>query len=399
MNRFKIFFSVVSVLLLLFLLSSCEKQDEVASPLNQEEQNLLDDSENQVESSFLKGFGSQGALFTMTNSAAGNEVLVFERSYDGTLTQQGFYSTGGLGTGVDLGNQGGLVLSRSRQRLLVCNAGSNDITIFRVNRNGLQLLDRVPSGGDMPISVTIKGRLVYVLNAGGSGNISGFIVKFNGHLQPIAGSSRPLSGSGTGPAQISFSNSGRVLAVTEKATNQILTYRVNFHGKTRGPKIFASSGNTPFGFAFSRIGYLIVSEAFGGAANASAVSSYRVFNNGGINVISPSVATGQTAACWIAITSDGKYAYTTNAGSGNISGYRIKYDGSLQLLAQDGITGDTGAGSTPLDMGISRENKYLYTLNSGTQNISIFRVKHDGSLESIGEASGLPAGLNGLGVF
>jgi 6-phosphogluconolactonase (cycloisomerase 2 family) len=398
MNKIKFFLSIFFVLILL-VLTSCEKQNEVVGPVEEDTQNLLDESEVTAESSFLKGYGKRGALFTMTNSAGGNEVLVFERSSDGTLNQQGAYSTGGLGTDGGLGNQGGLILSRSGRLLLVCNAGSNDISLFKVKRNGLDLLDRVPSGGDMPISLAIHGRLVYVLNAGGDGNISGFVVRHHGQLKPLDGSSRPLSGSGTGPAQISFSNNGRVLVVTEKATNQILTYQVNHRGQTDGPEVYASSGATPFGFAFSRKGYLIVSEAFGGAANASATSSYRVYNNGVLDVISPSVASDQTAACWIVITGNGKFAYATNTGSGNITGYRIRHDGSIELLNQDGITGVTGAGSAPIDMAISRGSRYLYSLNSGTQNFSIFKINRDGSLEHIEETGSLPASANGLAAF
>lgn len=398
MNTLKIFFGVVSVLSLL-LLSSCEKQPDAVGPQVDENQSLLADSEVTTESEFLKGFGNRGLLFTMTNDAGGNEVLVFERSSDGTLTQQGSYSTGGLGTGAGLGNQGGVILSKGKRLLLVCNAGSNDISVFRVKHGGLSLVDRVPSGGDTPISVTIHGRLVYVLNAGGDGNISGFVVRGNGHLRPISGSERPLSGSGTGPAQIAFSNNGRVLVVTEKAVNQILTYRVDRRGQTDGPEVFASSGNTPFGFAFSHKGYLVVSEAFGGMPNVTAASSYRVYNNGQLNVISPSVASGQTAACWIIITGNDKYAYSTNTGSGNITGYKIRHNGSIELLDPSGISGDTGTGSKPIDMAISRANRYLYSLNSGTQNISIFRIKHDGSLDHIEETGSLPTAANGLAAF
>jgi 6-phosphogluconolactonase len=253
MNMLKVFLGIFSVLILL-VLSSCEKQSEVASPLDQGDQGLINESEAANQSEFLRGFGSGGALFTMTNSATGNEVIVFERSSDGTLTQQGSYSTGGLGTGAGLGNQSGVILSQGRKFLLVCNAGSNDISIFEVRHGGLTLLDRTPSGGDTPISLAISGRLVYALNAGGDGNISGLVVKDNGQLRPIAGSNRPLSGSGTGPAQICFSNNGRVLVVTEKATNQILIYKVHHDGRASGPEVHASSGDTPFGFAFSNRG-------------------------------------------------------------------------------------------------------------------------------------------------
>ncbi len=74
-----------------------------------------------------------------------------------------------------------------------------------------------PSGGTMPLSVTIHGNIVYVVNGGGSGNISGFTMSSRGVLSPIAGSTLPLSSSAAGPAQISFSPNGRVLVVTEKA--------------------------------------------------------------------------------------------------------------------------------------------------------------------------------------
>jgi 6-phosphogluconolactonase len=398
MNTLKVFLGVFSVLMLLAL-SSCEKQGEVASPFDQGDQSLVDESEATNESEFLRGFGSGGALFTMTNSATVNQVLVFERSSDGTLTEQGAYPTGGLGTGAGLGNQGGVILGQGGKLLLVCNAGSNDISVFRVTSSGLDLLDRVASGGDTPISLTIHDRLVYVLNSGGSGNISGFTLKHDGRLESIAGSSQPLSGSGTGPAQISFSSNGRVLVVTEKPTNQILTYRVNAGGLTDGPDVHASSGNTPFGFAFSSKGYLVVSEAFGGTPGASAASLYRVSNSGDLDVISPSAASGQTAACWIAITGNGKFAYSTNTGSGNITGYKINYNGSLELLDASGISGVTGAGSSPIDMATSRASRYLYSLNGGTQNISIFGINQDGSLDHIGENGSLPAGVNGLAAF
>ena len=79
--------------------------------------------------------------------------------------------------------------------LYAVNAGSASVTSFRIRRDGLQLIDVVASGGAMPTSVTVHGDLVYVLNAGDPGNISGFTVR-NGDLEPLAGSIRPLSAHG-----------------------------------------------------------------------------------------------------------------------------------------------------------------------------------------------------------
>lgn len=338
-----------------------------------------------------------GQVYTMSNQVAGNAVLAYDRAADGSLVAAGSYPTGGAGTGGGLGNQGGIVLDDAGNRLAVVNAGSNDVSLFRVNGDGsLELTDRISSGGTMPISVTISHDVLYVLNAGGAGNISGFAISPSGELSGIAGSTRPLSSGASGPAQVSFAPGGQSLVVTEKATNAISTYAVDHNGVATGPIVTPSSGATPFGFGFTRSGTLVVSEAFGGAANASAVSSYGGDIDGTWDVISASVATTETAACWIVVTNSGRYAYTTNAGSGTISGYGIQ-QGGLTLLDASGVTGNIGAGSGPSDMAVSRDSRFLYARAGGVNQIAIFGIASDGSLASLGGwITGLPAGWNGL---
>ena len=60
---------------------------------------------------------SPGAVYTLTNSAVGNAVLAFSRAADGTLTPQGTYATGGLGSGAALGSQGAVILSDNGRQL------------------------------------------------------------------------------------------------------------------------------------------------------------------------------------------------------------------------------------------------------------------------------------------
>jgi 6-phosphogluconolactonase len=345
------------------------------------------------------GIGATGAMahspravYTLTNDPAGNAVKVLDRSADGSLSPGGEFATGGTGTGTGLGSQSALVLDG--RRLFAVNAGSDSISSFRVSGHGLDLIDTDPSGGDQPISLTVDDGLLYVLNAGGAGDITGHTISRDGALSPLVGSPRPLSGAGTGPAQVSFDPRGETLVVTETATNLIDTYQVDGDtGLASGPRPQASAGATPFGFAFDRRGHLIVSEAFGGAADQSAVSSYAV-EDGLIDAISPSVATTETAACWIVVTKNGRFTYTSNTGSGSISGYRVSHDGELTLLDADGQTGLTGPG--PIDMALTRNSRFLYSLNSGDGTISGFRVKADGGLAPIGGASGLPAVATGL---
>lgn len=340
--------------------------------------------------------GRSGAVFTLSNDQTGNSVVAFDRAADGTLTPAGTFATGGAGTGAGLGSQGALILGDHGSALFAVNAGSNEITSFAVRENGLTWLQTVSSGGTRPISLTEHDGVLYVLNAGGTGNITGFNVSKSGLLAPLSGSTRALSTGAAGPAQVEFSPDGRQLVVTEKATNSIDTYTVGEDGIASGPEVHASAGATPFGFAFGKHGQLIVSEAFGGAAAASAASSYDLSRQGDLKTITPSAATGQTAACWIVVTKNGRYAYAANTGSGSISGYSIAKDGALSLLNADGRTGVTGAGSKPIDLALSTDSKFLYSLNEGSHSIVAFAVGADGSLAPIAGALTLPAAVVGL---
>lgn len=106
------------------------------------------------------------------------------------------------------------------------------------------------------------------------------------------------------------------------------------------------------------------------------------------------MATTETAACWVVVTRDGRYTYATNTGSNSISGFSIDRDGSLALLDADGKTANTGAG--PIDAALSRDSRFLFTLNDGAHEIQGFAVNADGSLDPLGAVGGLPAGAVGL---
>jgi 6-phosphogluconolactonase len=304
-----------------------------------------------------------------------------------------------------LDSQGALALSDGRdrdfgdggRRLFAVNAGGNSVSEFAAGREGLALLDTVPSGGVDPVSVTVSDGVLYVLNEGDQtspGNISGFRVD-RGGLAPIPNSTRPLSAASVSAPQISFDRSGEELVVTEEATNLIDTYVVGRDGRARGPQSHPSSGQTPFGFAFTNKDDLIVSEAFGGAANAGALSSYELSPHGALAPISPSVHDDQSAPCWVVTTGNGRLAYTSNTGSGTISAYTVSHHGSLALLAA--VAGSTGSGSAPVDIALSREDQFLYALDSGTHAISGFRLSADGTLTPLADGpTGLPTGATGL---
>jgi 6-phosphogluconolactonase (cycloisomerase 2 family) len=328
-----------------------------------------------------------GHVYVQTNNAAGNAVIAFARAGDGKLTHEETVQTGGLGTSAGLGDQGAIAITEDEQHLLVVNAGSDDVSLFEITQHGLELADVQPVG-DHPVSVTVHDDLVYVLNQGDD-TIQALRVSDEDNLVNIPRSTRPLSGTGTAAAQIAFSPDGSILAVTEKATQTIDTFVVGRNGRASGPNVQPSAGATPFGFQFGPDGRLYVSEAPGSAA-----SSYDVDGAGTLSVISASVANGQRAACWLVVTSSGRFAYTANAGSANVSLYTIAGNGSL-TLAGSGDNGATDPG--PVDLDVSDGDGFLYVLNSRSGSISAFSIDPaDGSLTSIPGVAGLPTALVGL---
>lgn len=199
-------------------------------------------------------------VVTATNAVGGNAVLFFARSANGSLGTPISFPTGGTGSGGGLGNQSGIALDAYAQHLSVVNAGSHTISVFAVQSSGLVLEQTMASGGTQPISLAVSDDLLYVLNDGGVANISGFRIRRNGSLDPIANSTRPLNTNVPDAAQIGFNRNERRLIVTEKATNNIVTFRLDRFERPEAPIVTASSGATPFGFYVSeRRGDLIVS--------------------------------------------------------------------------------------------------------------------------------------------
>ncbi len=345
-----------------------------------------------------------GAVYVLTNQTT-NTVAVFRRTAWGMLTPAGEFPTGGAGDPTPqppdpatdpLASQGALIMGRGNHHLYAVNAGSNQISVLRIRKNSLDIVDVVDSGGVRPISLALHDDLLYVLNEGGTPNITGFTIEEGGTLTPLPGSTRPLIGGvAADPAQIGFSHDGELLVVTEKSGNRINTYTINDDGLPSPPMDNASNGMTPFGFAFNNANTLVVSEAFGGTPNASAASSYDATEDGTLSVISGSVPNSQTASCWVVIPNNGKTAFVSNTGSDTISSYRINpSDGSLTLL--NATAADTGMGSAPIDMDLSVNGRILFVLLGGTQSVASFRVWKNGNLTPIDTASGLPLGAQGI---
>ena len=413
MKQFNFF---LTLLITAFLATSCEQEKlspdaesiKDTNELSADLESYLISNELQLDENALLaslGMGQDGktsessdqsSVYTLGNMTEGNEVIAFNMNSDGTISPAGSYSTGGLGTGGGLGNQGALALSKSGRLLFVVNPGSDEISFFYVHKDGsLQLMDKIDSGGERPLSITYRHGLIYVLNAGGEGNISGFGFNFEGELIHVSGSTKALSTSASGPAQISFSSNGRALVVTEKATNTISSYSILKNGQPGDIHTLASAGETPFGFAFGSNNLFFVSEAFGGADAASTVSSYRIDNDANVTFVDGPFSTGETAACWLVISVNNRELFVTNTGSNNVSSLYVSGAGQLDF-SNNGNT--TPAESAPIDAALDHNSKFLYVLVAGTDAIISYRVGLNGALTQIDFDGDLPDGATGLVV-
>lgn len=345
-----------------------------------------------------------GAVFVMNNSAERNEVISFTRAADGSLKQAGRFATGGRGTGGvtdPLESQGSLTLSDDHSLLFAVNGGSGEVSVFRVHGSDLALVDKRPTGGAEPNAVAQHGGLVYVLNVGGSSNVIGFTLNAGGQLKQIPNSIRFLTTNNSEAASLAFSPDGQFLVVTERATNSIDVFRVQSDGTLGQITVDPDLAPGTFALVFAPNGAALVSETGpAGGDNASTVSSYSVRADGTLSPISTGIPTLGNANCWNVVAPNGQWIYVSNAASSSISGFAIGVTGALTPIGST-VVGTNPPGSVNLDIAVTADSKFLYSLNSGNGTIGIFGIQKDGTLINVGELDAISAnaGFNGIAAF
>jgi 6-phosphogluconolactonase (cycloisomerase 2 family) len=338
------------------------------------------------------GTASAGAVYVQTN-AAPNEVIAFRRADDGSLDLIGSVATGGNGDGSPhLQSQGSVTLTGDGQNLLVTNAASDDLSVFSVASDGsIELRERVHTGST-PRSVAERDGLVVVLNTGEPG-LASFRLDAEG-IERVEGGDQVLDTSDADPAQVAFSPDGSMVVITERATDSIVTYEVTADGTFGTSRQTASEGPTPYGFAFTSGGTLVVTEAFGAEKGAAAASSYAI-EDGSLVVRTSSVGNGRSEICWTVVTPDDRFAFTTNFADGAVSRYAIAADGSLSL--EDAAAGISVEGTPGLrDEDLSSDGRFLYAIDADGGRVYGWSVDAEGLLEPVGSWGALPAPVAGL---
>jgi 6-phosphogluconolactonase len=332
-----------------------------------------------------------GAVYVQTNRTP-NEVVAFRRAGNGSLEPIGSVATGGDGDGSPhLQSQGSVVLTGDGQHLLVTNAASDDLSVFSVDTNAsIELRERVHTG-DIPRSVDEHDGLVVVLNTG-EPSLASFRLDSAG-ITPVEGGRQALEADAD-PAQVAFGPDGSMVAITERGTDSIVTYEIASDGTFGASRAVASEGPTPYGFAFTSGGTLVVTEAFRAEKGAAAASSYAVVD-GSLEVRTSSVGNGRSEICWAVITPDDRFAFTTNYADGAVSRFGISADGSL--LLEDATAGLSVDGVPGLrDEDLSDDGQFLYAIDADGGRIYGWSVGAGGALEPVGSWEGMPETVAGL---
>jgi 6-phosphogluconolactonase (cycloisomerase 2 family) len=249
----------------------------------------------------------------------------------------------------------------------------------------------IGSGGAFPVSVAVRGSLVYVLNAENGGSLQGYRVS-HGRLVPIPGSARPLGLNPAAtpqftntPGQVAFSPDGTELIVTTKANgDDVDVFGVRPGGQlSRVPVVNAESGTVPFAIAFDQAGHLVIADA-----GTNALSVFALGPGGTLTALD-SVGTGQSATCWVA--SDGSLEFASNAGSATVSGYAVGGGGQLTLIGQ------TATDPGTVDAAVTPSGRFVYVQTGGSGVVDEFAVGGGGSLTEIGHVT-VAGAVGGEGI-
>jgi 6-phosphogluconolactonase (cycloisomerase 2 family) len=401
-----------------------------------------------------------GNLYMQTNEVA-NAIIHYHWSANGALAEVERVATGGAGSGElspiyhtkrpnDFEGAGSVILTPDRRFLFVTNGGDNSVSSFAVDREGrLTLVDRretgnTQNGGAKSMAYDPSSRTLFVVHTFGPDHLRLMSVDGEGKLtpRPERYSVNTIDWPNRVPTMAVLSPDGKLLFVgttfdelpTRKnpdgslilwipqkdgalhviASNApdpdgIVVFPVGEDGALGAPSFHDARGASPFYIAFlhNRPDTFVVGYAVGNGVSIGEVEA-----NGKITVSAP--VTLDTSAgrpselCWLAVSPNDRWVFTTNFGYSDISSYRIndnvlsiakdpaspKVPGDGTFRAIDGVVS-----SGPSDSWISPDGAYVYQIYGNASKLVGYATKPDGSLDEVASVTipyNSPQGLTGF---
>lgn len=353
-------------------------------------------------------------VYTETNNPqeGRNAVLAFRRDgRTGDLTRIGSFATGGTGqlnipklVGPDDGDQQ-VQATADGKFLYAVNQGSDNVSAFRIQRNGsLQLIGTFSSGGDQPDSIGIAGNILYIGNRGDAAagvngtttpSVTAFTIDRDGGLDRIANSTITFP-VGTLVTQTLVSRDARFLFVEVASFqgtaggNTVNTFRINADGTlTAAPGGPASAGtNAPV--LLGAISHPSLNIVYTGFASSGQVGVFTYDETGRTNYVGTASNSG-TAPCWCQISKDGRILYVSNTVTDSVSVFSLAdplHPVQIQELKLGGPRGTPGGAQTfVFEIALDPTGKFLFAVSQSTDpsfpqgnQLHTLRLARDGTL-------------------
>ena len=355
----------------------------------------------------LLSTGSAPVAFTpqalyVTNSIS-NSVSQFSIDPStGTLTSLGAPFTGGSGASIGTQPQG-LAVQPNDNLLYVGDFASAEIDSFSVTTNGVLSssgLQPVVVPGETPASLTIdlSGSFLYIADQIG-GNIGQLLIGAGGALGSIPTTTSSVAGSA--PVFVTTEPTGQFIYAANSGPGSISTYSISLPSGTLSSvasSVFVSAGTGTDWIVADPSGRFLYSTAF----NSNSLQEFLITAGTGLPTVNtnPFLPVGPSAAnpgaSSVVIEPTGKFVYATNKSLNQIFAFSI--DPTTGLLSEihtnnaDSEVADTG--TTPVALAVDISGQYLYCLNSGSNDINIYKINlADGTLTAVGTGTVTTGGI------
>ncbi|KAF8071935.1 hypothetical protein FPV67DRAFT_1667385 [Lyophyllum atratum] len=354
-----------------------------------------------------------GAAYFISNEPNGNLLLAADIGTDGKLTLRRAIDAGGLGAhgitdpnGPDpLFSQGAIKASSTGNIVATVNAGSNTLSIFKINPNdptAISMIGKpVGSGGEFPVSLAINkaGNAVCSLNGGAVNGVNCFKVDQQKGLVPMANTARSLKINQTTPASgpagtashLVFSEDNKqliasikgvppqpgFLAVWDVANDGSLSQDFQSIAPAKGGLLPFSMTVIPGKNAIlatdAGLGFDIFDFADkAGSGNATTAGAGR----------SSAVAIdGQAATCWSSFSPKTKNFYLTDIGTAMVT--EINIDDNLKGTIVKQYAQGQGSGTIDNDIVTVGNNDFMYVLSANATRIDVLSLNAPGQPKNI----------------